>query len=1715
MSVTQTNSSSPKEAPENTSIHESQQPGAGQTTKTLEHIDEPLLAGALLTHPSVDDCAVRRKATQTSEQEFVAYVVLAGQFSPERLQSYLPTVLPQVILPKVNFVPVAQLPLTTEGQIDEQTLTKLPLIDSDLIQQWEEQILSLPEIEQAAVVVQEIADNIPPLHLSDLLPDWKTASRISSQAKVTPQDLPTDSETQSESQSFSISEGEPLREEADAPKNLSQALRRTVKRSPDKGITYIQKDGSNTVQLYPALLEKAERILTGLRALGLKPQDKIIFQFDSNEDYIPAFWGCILGGFVPVPVATAPVYEPSNSVVKKLYNTWQTLEQPIVFTNGSLAPKLRALSSQLNLENFQIETVEDFLSCDREQNWYDSQPDDLAVLLFTSGSTGVPKGVMLTHGNIISNVAASSQINSFSREDTSLNWLHLDHVGSLVRCSIRDIYVGSQQIHAPSSLVLENPLKLLDWIDEYRVTFAWAPNFALGLINDRAEIIQQRHWDLSCLRSVLSVAEAIVPKTAKKFTQLLTPHGFSAELMHSAWGMSETCAAVTFSHRYLLALPSDDYPYVEVGGPTPGFQMRIVDNKNQLVPEDTVGRLQIKGPMITVGYYQNPQLNQDTFTEDGWFKTGDLGLFRQGRLTITGREKDLIIINGLNHYSYEIEAVVEEVEGVEVSYTAACALRQPGNDTDQLLVFFHTPFAEDERLIEILKEIRSNIVREVGISPTYLIPVTKETIPKTSIGKIQRLQLRKQFEAGEFDATAKRVDILLGNENTLPDWFYRNIWRCKEALSLESQPRTGLSLVFLDSLGLGELLCTELGKHNQPCIGVEVGSTFAKLADNRYSINPNHPDDYRQLLLSVAEENLSIAQILHLWNYQEYAGEVSSLEALEEAQEKGVYSLLFLVQALAQIQNSETPIRLQIIASHSQPTSPEDEVACERTPILGLVKTIPQEMPWLDCRHLDLSLGELDVNAAQVIRELQVIPREQEVAYRNGQRLVSRLEKVDFCQQQKQEMPFKPGGMYLLSGGLGEIGVEIAKYLLQQYGARLLLVGRTPLPSRDTWETYLNQEDGLSRRIKAYQELEELGEVHYEVADIGNLAQLKQAVENSSNHWQSQLDGVIHLARVTQEHLLTEETRESLAAMLSPKVSGAWALHQLIKNQPNAVFVNFSSVSSVFGTYRMGGYAAANRFLDCFSHYQRYKQSLRSYCFAWSIWEEVGADRSYQMRDLSQARGYYTIPSKQGLSSFFGGLNHDQGYVIVGLDGSNSYMRRYTEIQSPQSQQLSAYFTSRSDQVSTSVLQELKVSDRFGQPSTCDFQQLEEMPLTEAGEVDRDQLSSTGTQASAEKVAPSTEIERKLVDIWQQALGISPIGIRDNFFELGGSSILAVSLFGTIEKEFGKRFPLTILFEAPTIEQLAQTLEPSEQVQTWKSLVLLKPGNSKAPLFFVHDVDGTAILYMNLARRLSPERPVYGLRPHSTEGCSILHTRISDMASYYIEEMRSVQPKGPYLVGGLCAGGVIAFEIACQLQAQGEKVPLVAIIDAIDVKGPSRSGYSNSKRMSRFSQALTQGQQLKGQEWLTYVLSTVTKKVKNLISYEVSKKIQDTQETFKVTLYRYYLDKKLPLAQFLQDIPVRTIYNKLAKTEYVPPVYQGKLTLWRATENVGMDDPLIDDTPAVEIISDPLLGWGKRSTNGVETFDIPGGHSSMLQEPHVEVLAEKLEAFIKEVQADN
>ncbi|PSB08434.1 polyketide synthase, partial [Pleurocapsa sp. CCALA 161] len=553
------------------------------------------------------------------------------------------------------------------------------------------------------------------------------------------------------SQKLSIIEGKALQQVPNAPKCLLEILQRAA--LTNKELVYVQPSGEEKTQSYQDLLLEAQQILAGLRKLGLNLGDKVILQINHAQDFIPAFWGCILGGFVPVPISIAPTYTQQNNTVQKLHNAWQMLEQPVILTNIELAAQICSLSKLLHLDNWQVETVEGLKDNQPDLQIHQSQPDDLAVLLLTSGSTGMPKGVMLSHRNLLSMSRGTVQMNGFDSSSVTLNWMPLDHVGAISFLGIMAVDLGCQQIHVPTNLILKNPLRWLDLIERHRATISWAPNFAFSLINERLREIQQSNWDLSSMVFLVNAGEQIVAKTARKFLKLLGQHGLASTAIHPAFGMSETCSGITWSDGFSLETISDDTSFVELGQPIPGASLRIVDENNQILTKGLIGKLQFKGASVTSGYYQNPEYNRKSFTEGGWFETGDLGyLDDDGRLVITGRNKDNIIINGINYYSHEIESVIEEIEEIDISYTAACAVKKTDSQGDQLAIFLSTSITEQDSLQQLLKQVRKTVVSKVGINPRYIIPVSKENIPKTAIGKIQRSQLSKRFEAGEFDS---------------------------------------------------------------------------------------------------------------------------------------------------------------------------------------------------------------------------------------------------------------------------------------------------------------------------------------------------------------------------------------------------------------------------------------------------------------------------------------------------------------------------------------------------------------------------------------------------------------------------------------------------------------------------------------------------------------------------------------------------------------------------------------------------------------------------------------------------------------------------------------------------------------------------------------------------------------------------------------------------
>ena len=1361
---------------------------------------------ALLSAPGVEEAYVLAHQTL-----LVAYVVVAGVWNPQQLNSQMQQQLPPWMMPGA-YVPLSSLPLTHKGKVDEVALGRFPVIDDNVVQRWEAKLKAVPEIEEVAVVVQQKQLKLPPLHISDLLPSAQMKLPNHGATPVVEKSSPTtELQSQSKSGKQAISEGGPIKWPANAPTTLAQALERAAQEHGETSLRYIHSDGEVSTQTYSELWVEAQRILGGLRELGLKPQAQVIFQLESNQDFISAFWGCVLGGFVPVPVSIPPSYDQSNSGLTKLQNTWGLLGQPLVLTDRKLAPSVSRWSQRLNLGKFELQTIEKLRSSEIDRNWYNSQPEDVAMLLLTSGSTGIPKAVMQSHRSLLSRSAATAQMNDFSCEEISLNWFPLDHVGGIVMFQIRDVYLGCQQIHVPTQEILQTPTRWLDLMSQYRTTITWAPNFAYGLIIDQLEQqdkigSENPQWDLSSLKFILNGGEAIVGKTARKFGELLSRYHLPPQAMHPAWGMSETSSAVTFSNKFWLDSTDNGQKFVEVGSPIPGFAIRIVDNQNQIVSEEIIGRVQVKGPSVTSGYYQNPTANQEAFTADGWFNTGDLGFLKNGCLTITGRQKDVIIINGLNYYSHEMESVVEELPEIEVSYTAACALRETNSNTDKLGIFFNSSKTEDTELLGLLKTLREQIVNRMGINPDYLIPLDKDLIPKTSIGKIQRTQLSQRFAKGEFQEVLKRVDLITENSNTIPDWFYEKTWQRKQGnYHLQKLAKIGVFLVFIDKLGLGQKFCQKLENNSQAYVQIELGETFKKINENHYIIGPDVREDYQQLYQDLGAENLQIGAIIHLWHYDKYTGEITDTETLERAQKTGIYSLLFILQTFGNQKENE-PVRLLYVASQSQSLEAKELMAYEKATVPGLLKTIPQENPEWDCRHLDLPQESLEVNSNRILEELTIDAKDSEVAYRDGERWVSGIKKINLPSLPLQPLPFKAGGIYLISGGLGGIGVEIAKYLLENYQAKLLLLGRTPLPERNSWEIYLQQGGKLAEKIKTYQQLQKLGgEVIYQGVDIGHQKAVQDVVQQTLSGWDvQQLDGVIHLAGSYHESLLKDETKQSLATLLNPKVQGAWILYQLVQKQPSTLFLNFSSAIGVFGGVIVGAYASSNSFLENLTYYQRYQGGLHSYCFAWTTWSKTGMSKGYQMKYITRSQGYSDMSISQGMSSMLAGLCRNQPQLIVGLDGSNINIRRFTST-SDSLQQLTAYFTINGKGKPNVSVMDLPVQDAVGKPSSCSVVELPEMPLTKDGDIDIGLLSESNLGRSTQEIVkPGNDTEKKITTIWKEVLQTEKVGIYDNFFELGGKSVLLIQVYGKLQKIFDINLKVVDLLANPTVHSLSE-----------------------------------------------------------------------------------------------------------------------------------------------------------------------------------------------------------------------------------------------------------------------------------------------------------------------
>ncbi len=540
---------------------------------------------------------------------------------------------------------------------------------------------------------------------------------------------------------------------------LPDILRRAASASENTVIGLLNDSGEDTIT-YSQLLKEATIIAVGLVNEGIKKGDKVIIATDNNRETLVILWGCFLCGAIPTVLQPPPTFSGYNPPVVKMLKVYEQLEQPLVFMSiipaGADVPEMRFITAgYLNTHGTLPEVS--------------IAANDLAFIQFSSGSTGDPKGIMLTHYNIMVNLDAIRIGLDFHPNEVTGNWMPLFHDMGLIGYHLTPLYCSIHQWHIETIDFIKNPGLWLDLLTQKNVKITGCPNFGLALTLRFIKRLKSRpHWDFSALEGLLNGAEPISVQIMNDFVKELKPYNFNSNAMMPVYGLAEASLAATFTPLmtpYVVtsfnAVSLDrDYSAVEVdtedsnarliagvGVVLNDIQIRIVDHNNNEVAEGTAGIICLKGGSITAGYYNRPEESAVSFI-DGWFNTGDIGFLYKGNYYISGREKDIIFKNGRHYFANDLEELAFNIEGI--TYGKVCFAGITDHKTGAETVIAFVAGSAGEKAQEMYRELRNLLRSTLGITLDELIMVRSNEIPKTSSGKLQRYKLIQRYLAGEF-----------------------------------------------------------------------------------------------------------------------------------------------------------------------------------------------------------------------------------------------------------------------------------------------------------------------------------------------------------------------------------------------------------------------------------------------------------------------------------------------------------------------------------------------------------------------------------------------------------------------------------------------------------------------------------------------------------------------------------------------------------------------------------------------------------------------------------------------------------------------------------------------------------------------------------------------------------------------------------------------------
>ncbi|MGI9301636.1 MAG: non-ribosomal peptide synthetase [Gammaproteobacteria bacterium] len=536
-------------------------------------------------------------------------------------------------------------------------------------------------------------------------------------------------------------------------------------------VTHIESQQNETKVTYQSMHARALGLLGVFQDRGVRAGDQLVVLLADNGRFIEAFWACILGGIIPVPIAGGI----SDEHRRKLFRIYDKLESAFLYTNTAALDRLEQFAnandlrrhySDLKQKTFLLEEVD---NASISGKIHAARPGDVAFIQFSSGSTSVPKGVVLTHLNLLTNINAIMLGMRMEAHDTMMSWMPLTHDMGLIGFHLTPVLGRIDHVLMPTDVFVRRPALWLSKADAHRANILCSPNFGYQHFLKAFKPDRFGKLDLAHVRLIFNGAEPISAALCGQFMDTLAPYGLKPEAMFPVYGLAEATLAVSF--------PALDEPYealrldrtalgvgdaiqlvdhdndngvtfVNVGEPIKDCAVMISDASGAPLPDSTIGHVRIQGDNVTSGYYREDALNQSVISKEGWLDTGDLGFLREGAVFITGRAKDIIFVNGQNLYPHDLEDMAVRARAAEPGKIVVSSAGAGNSQTERLLVFVQYR-DKIEEFADISTRIKKVINAAAGVQVDHVIPVSR--IPKTTSGKVQRYLLAESFARGEYD----------------------------------------------------------------------------------------------------------------------------------------------------------------------------------------------------------------------------------------------------------------------------------------------------------------------------------------------------------------------------------------------------------------------------------------------------------------------------------------------------------------------------------------------------------------------------------------------------------------------------------------------------------------------------------------------------------------------------------------------------------------------------------------------------------------------------------------------------------------------------------------------------------------------------------------------------------------------------------------------------